>query len=240
MRCRLRNLAAFENSKTACSNRRCFGCEKDLFFQLMQDQPIKKSFFSAQQIPISHRTQTNVQQPFLNSTCRCKLAVQQPFFETSQSCVSTKATLSHRFKSSPSIPGKVALSGAAGYMMTAGHFRENHVSSGDLNRPPESRGSQTSGVLLVLFVQAKRINSFSLQRTSRFCEPRFSSPQWRLRTNKIKTFPKRASRFSKPRSSPPKHQLLTNKIKSFCRSAAFQGGIAAKRVPCRERFHTFC
>ena len=25
---------------------------------------------------------------------------------------------------------------------------------------------------------------------SRFCKPRFSSPQWRLRTNKIKTFPK--------------------------------------------------
>ena len=71
----------------------------------------------------------------------CELAVQQPFFETSQSCVSTKATLSHRFKSSPSIPGKVALSGAAGYMMTAGHFSENLESSGDLNRPrsPEVR-----------------------------------------------------------------------------------------------------
>ena len=145
LRCRLRNLAAFENSKTACSNRRCFGCEKDLFFQLMQDQPIKKSFFSAQQIPISHRTQTNVQQSFLNSTCRCKLAVQQPFFETSQSCVSTKATLSHRFKSSPSIPGNLAVSTAAGYMMMAGHFSRNLVSSGDLNR-----GSQ--GLPRVLFV----------------------------------------------------------------------------------------
>ncbi len=66
---------------------------------------------------------------------------------------------------------------------------------------PESRGSQTSGVLLVLFVQAKRIKPFPLPGTSRFSKPRFSSPQWRLRTNKIKTFPKRASRFCKPRIS---------------------------------------
>ena len=35
---------------------------------------------------------------------------------------------------------------------------------------------------------AKRIKSFSLQRTSRFCKPQFSSPQWRLPTNKIKSF----------------------------------------------------
>ena len=159
LRCRLRNLAAFENSKTACSNRRCFGCEKDLFFQLMQDQPIKKSFFSAQQIPISHRTQTNVQQPFLNSTCRCKLAVQHPFFETSQSCVSTMATLSHRFKSSPAISGKAEISGAAGYLMNAGHFSENYVSSGDLNR-----GRRTeSRVLFGYFLHnAKSDKSFSL------------------------------------------------------------------------------
>ena len=42
------NLRRFEDSKMAYSNRQCFGCEKDLLFQLMQSQPIKKSFFSAQ------------------------------------------------------------------------------------------------------------------------------------------------------------------------------------------------
>ena len=67
LRCWLRKLATFVDSNMACSNRRCFGCEKGLFFQLMQDnlekkgfwvtkkqrfqfvqsQPIKKSFFSA-------------------------------------------------------------------------------------------------------------------------------------------------------------------------------------------------
>ena len=55
----------------------------------------------------------------------------------------------------------------------------------------------------------------------RFSKPRFSSPQWRLLTNKIKSFQKGASRFSKPRISPPKKQLRTNKLKFFCRSAAF-------------------
>ena len=163
-------------------------CEKGLHFQLMQDQLIKKSFFQHNETSISHRTQTNVQQPFSNIACHCELAVQHPFFETSQSCVSTTAFLSHRFKSSPAISGKVALFDAAGYMMLAGHFSESHVSSGDLNRSPESRGSQTSGVLPVLFVQAKRINSFSLQRTSRFCKPRISAHRQQLRTNKIKSF----------------------------------------------------
>ena len=64
----------------------------------------------------------------------CELAVLLLFFETSQSCVSSMATLSHRFKSSPAIPGNLAISGTAGYMMNAGHFRRNLVSSGDLNR----------------------------------------------------------------------------------------------------------
>ena len=53
---------------------------------------------------------------------------------------------------------------------------------------PESRGSQTSGVLLVLFVQAKRIKPFPLPGTSRFCKPRFSSLKHQFRTNKIKSF----------------------------------------------------
>ena len=69
--------------------------------------------------------------------------------------------------------------------MMAGHFRQNHESSGDLNR-----GRRTeSRVLFGYFLHdAKSDNSFSLQRTSRFSKPRFSSPQWRLRTNPIKSF----------------------------------------------------
>ena len=145
-----------------------------------------------------------MQQPFSNIVCYCELAESPLFFETLQSCVSTKVTLSHRFKSSPAISGKVEIPGAAGYMMMAGYFRRNHVSSGDLNR-----GRRTeSRVLFGYFLHdAKSDNPFPSQGESRFCKPRFSSPQWRLRTNKIKTFPKGDSRFRKPRISPQKNQI---------------------------------
>ena len=45
-----------------------------------------------------------------------------------------KAGASHRFKSLPAIPGEVAAFRKTGYLMNAGHFRKNHVSTGDLNR----------------------------------------------------------------------------------------------------------
>ena len=77
----------------------------------------------------------------------CELAAKQPISETSQSCVSSTASLSHRFKSSPAIPGKVAIPGTAGYMMNAGHFSENLESSGDLNR---SLGVQRAATLDLL------------------------------------------------------------------------------------------
>ena len=48
-------------------------------------------------------------------------------------------------------------------------FRQSFESS------PESRGSQTSGVLLVLFVHAKRINPFPFWEVPRFCKPRISA-----------------------------------------------------------------
>ena len=52
-----------------------------------------------------------------------------------------KAGRSHRFKSLPAIPGKLAFFRVAGYLMNAGRFRNNHGSTGDLNRPqsPEVR-----------------------------------------------------------------------------------------------------
>ena len=133
-----------------------------------------------------------MQPPFSNTACHCELAAKHPFFETSQSCVSTTVTLSHRFKSSPAIPGKLAVPGTAGYLMNAGHFNNSHESSGDLNR-----GRRTeSRVLFGYFLHdAKSDNPFSLQRTSRFCKPRFSSPQLRLRINKIKTFCRFAASF---------------------------------------------
>ena len=45
-----------------------------------------------------------------------------------------KAGASHRFKSLPAIPGKVAAFHKTGYLMNAGHFHKNTLSTGDLNR----------------------------------------------------------------------------------------------------------
>ena len=85
-----------------------------------------------------------------------------------------------------------------------------------LNRPRESRGSHTSGVLLVLFVQAKRIKPFPFRESSEVLQ---TSNQHTQNNNfartKLKPFPKGDSRFSKPRISPPKQQLRINPIKSF-------------------------
>ena len=70
-----------------------------------------------------------------------------------------KAGASHRFKSLPAIPGKVAAFRKTGYLMNADHFRSNHVSTGDLNR-----GRRTeSRVLFGYFLHdAKSDTSFSL------------------------------------------------------------------------------
>ena len=122
--------------------RKALGLQKSQRFQLIQSQPIKKSLFLQHSKDLtSHRTQNNVQQPFSNIACHCELAAKQPIFETSQSCVSTTASLSHRFKSSPAISGNLAVFCAAGYLMNAGHFRENHESSGDLNRGRRTESS---------------------------------------------------------------------------------------------------
>ena len=140
--------------KVFCKRKR-FVLRKRRLFLFMQGHLEKKSFCLRKKLAFStHVKPTDKEKLFLNTaklqlptapklTCSHKfhprnptvsLQYNNPFFENSQSCVSTKVTLSHRFKSSPAIPGKVALPGVAGYIMMAGHFRENHVSSGDLNR----------------------------------------------------------------------------------------------------------
>ena len=173
------------------ANEKLFGSRKRTEFSTHAKLSDKeKTFFSI--LKFQFRTAQKL-------TSSCKFYPRQPtvslqytfsFSKKHQSCVSTTATLSHRFKSSPAIPGNLAVPGAAGYMMMAGQFSKSHVSSGDLNRSPESRGSQTSGVLLVLFVQAKSTKNVPLQGVSRFCKPRISTPQPQLRTATIKSFSK--------------------------------------------------
>ena len=96
--------------------------EKAAFSAYAKPPDIRKAFSQHSKTSTFHHTQTNGSQQISSAKSYCKLAAKQPIFETLQSCVSTTATLSHRFKSSPAIPGKVALSGTAGYMMNAGHL----------------------------------------------------------------------------------------------------------------------
>ena len=161
----------------------------------MQSHPIKKSIFQHTKISISHRTKANEQSQILSAKTYCELAVHLLFFEKYQSCVSCTATLSHRFKAfTPAFCGQNRFRYVPRKFLQ-NHFRQSFESS------PESRGSQTSGVLLVLFVHAKRINPFPFREVPRFRKPQISTPQPQLRTATIKTFLRKASRFCKPRIS---------------------------------------
>ena len=57
----------------------------------------------------------------------------------------------------PAIRGEIAVLCLVGYLMMACRFRNNFVSTGDLNRSPGVERAAALRVLLVLFVQAKRI-----------------------------------------------------------------------------------
>ena len=59
LRCRLRKFASFEDSKMACSNRQCFGCEKDLFFSSCKATRKRKVFSQHSKTSPFRHTQTN-------------------------------------------------------------------------------------------------------------------------------------------------------------------------------------
>ena len=90
------------------------------------------------------------------------------------------------------------------------HFRQSFESS------PESRGSQTSGVLLVLFVQAKSTKNRSLLLGApRFCKPRTSTPQPQICTATIKTFFRKIRGFPNLESAHPNNNSAQTKLNPF-------------------------
>ncbi len=151
--------------------------------------------------------------------------MQHPFFETSQSCVSTKVTLSHRFKSSPAIPGKVALSGAAGYMMMAGHFSENLVSSGDLNRPRSPEVRKPLVYFWFFSYKRKARKTFLSQEVPRFRKPQTSTPQPQLRAATIKTFFRKLRGFVNLDSAHKNNNCARTNLNPFA---------ALWQCPCRD------
>ena len=78
-----------------------------------------------------------------------------------------KAGASHRFKSLPAIPDEVAAFRKTGYLMIAGHFRKNTVSTGDLNRPRSPEVRKPLVCFLVLFAQRKKNKTVPFPGTSK-------------------------------------------------------------------------
>ena len=101
-----------------------------------------KSISFAQIFPFCHPKQlfSTLRRPFQRPLTYC-LKRMQLFFCCLLNSLRCKAGASHRFKSLPAIPGEVAAFRKTGYLMSAGHFSKNLISTGDLNRPrsPEVR-----------------------------------------------------------------------------------------------------
>ena len=110
----------FLRTVKSCSNKRCFGCENEMLLRAKRKAVCKwktfglrkrtaftapaklsdkeKNFFQRITTPTSHCTKANAQLQISSAITYCELAVQQSFFEKSQSCVSCTVTLLHRFK----------------------------------------------------------------------------------------------------------------------------------------------
>ena len=91
-----------------------------------------------------------------------------------------------------------------------------------MNRPRESRGSQPSGVLLVLFVQAKRIKTFPFREFRGFANLDSACCNGGFAQTKLKPFQKEIRGFANLESAHPKQKLRTNPIKSFAASRLFR------------------
>ena len=116
-----------------------------------------KSLLFTQTVPYSHQKQSfsTLRRPFQRPLTYCLQRI-QPFFCCSLNPLRCKAGASHRFKSLPAMPSEVAVFSIAGYLMNAGHFRKNHVSTGDLNRPRSPEVRKPLVCFLVLFAQRKK------------------------------------------------------------------------------------
>ena len=147
--CFLRTKTSFVRAFLRCSqkipiftNQKFFFCSK--LYELSSKAAFlcTNSLLFAQTFPYSHPKQSfsPLRCPFQPPLTYCLQRIQL-FFCCSLNSLRCKAGTSHRFKSLPAIPGEVAAFRKTGYLMNAGHFCKNTLSTGDLNRPrsPEVR-----------------------------------------------------------------------------------------------------
>ena len=133
------------------SSKTAFLCTKSLLFAQTFPCRYPKPLFSTLHLP------------FAPPLTYCPQRIQL-FFCCSLNSLRCKAGASHRFKSLPAIPDEVAASCKTGYLMIAGHFNNNHVSTGDLNR-----GSQgfAPRAFWLLFARCKKWQLVSFCRKFR-------------------------------------------------------------------------
>ena len=142
----LSKASRFRNQNTACLNH--FLLSSKTAFSRTKNFLLHKPFLN------SHPRQlfSTLRLPFAPPLTYCLQRIQL-FFCCSLNSLRCKAGVSHRFKSLPAIPGEVAAFRKTGYLMIAGHFRKNTLSTGDLNR-----GSQGFApcAFWLLFAQRKK------------------------------------------------------------------------------------
>ena len=169
---------------------------KGFLFQKTLRTVRKSRFFYVQKAFYSHKLSLFLPKitlfcppPSLPTTLNLLFAKNTAILLISALILCCKAGASHRFKSLPAIPSEVAAFCKTGYLMKAGHFRKNTVSTGDLNRPRSPEVRKPLACFLVLFARRKKnVKTSPLQGASRFSKPRISTPQPQLRTATIKTF----------------------------------------------------
>ena len=99
-----------------------------------------------------------------------------------------------------------------------------------LNRSPESRGPQTSGVLLVLFVQAKRVKPFPFGNFRGFANLESAHTGGGFAQAASRRFPtfKKVGQNAGRRDAAP-YRESTLRVQQACFASIFKGGKAAKK-----------
>ena len=117
--------------------------------------------------------------------------------------------------------------------MNAGSFNNNHVSTGDLNRPRSPEVRKPLACFLVLFARRKKnVKTSPLKGISRFCKPRISVPQPQLRTATIKTFLRKLRGYANLESA---HKTTTSHKPNYILFSALRRCPVQGSTPCVQK-----
>ena len=146
-------------------------CGKEQFFSSCKAIRYRKAFFNAQRHRLRTAPKLTCSNSFQISLATVSLQYNNPFSKNNGLALAVQPPFRTDSK-----PFRRRFAGKTGFGRSRRKFLQNHFRQ-SFESSPESRGSQTSGVLLVLFVHAKRINPFPFREAPRFCKPRINAPQ---------------------------------------------------------------